>query len=69
MNHLTVNYKNKKEGIDTIEEIILSDMDMQDFIGLLSRNHEQLYHVQDGKDDIICYGDREVRYSVRISRV
>lgn len=68
MNHLTVNYKNKKEGIDTTEEITLSDMDMQDFIGLLSRNHEQLYHVQDGKDDIICYGDREIRYSVRISR-
>lgn len=68
MNHLTVNYKNKKEGTDTTEEITLSDMDMQDFIGLIQKNHEQLYHVQDGKDDIICYGDKQVRYTIRISR-
>jgi hypothetical protein len=43
-------------------------MDTQDFIGLLLKNHEQLYHVQDGRDDIICYGNKEIRYSVRISR-
>jgi len=68
MNHLIIRYQNKKENIDTTDEITLSDMDTQDFIGLLLKNHEQLYHVQDGRDDIICYGNKEIRYSVRISR-